>query len=94
MKIVKILFYAVSVPILLYEYFVLFWFWGGDGVFTLVSTPIAFIAYLMGVKYLKRKIILKNTLIFKISAAISLPVLTMLTVWLIAWFLKIDIVIM
>lgn len=63
-KTINIILYIVSVPIALFEYFVLFWFWSGDGVFTLILTPLTFITYLILIwlMYFKKKIKVKAPL--------------------------------
>ena len=42
-KIVNIALYVVFVPIALFEYFILFWVWGGADVFNFILTPAAFV---------------------------------------------------
>ena len=95
-KVINIILFVVSVPIILLEYFILFWFWGGADVFNFIVTPLAFISYLIFLNHLKEKINIKDSLAFllKILLIIILPILTMITVWGIAFVFGIDIVIL
>jgi len=34
-------------PVALYEYIILFWFWGGDGIFCFIAVPFAYILYII-----------------------------------------------
>lgn len=77
---------VLSIPVALLEYFVLFWFWSGDGTFTLVATPIAFITYFVIQICLMKKISNYTTIqtVLKFTMILLTPLLSMLTVWLIA----------
>lgn len=92
---INIMLHAITIPVVLFEYFVLLWFWGGSDIFNLISTPIVYIAYLIIIILIKKKIKPKNSsyLLIEISSAIILPILTMATVWLLALFLGVEIVI-
>lgn len=83
------------IPVLLYEYFVLIWFWGGDGIFTLFAIPIIFIILLSIQIYLKKRHTLTKmqNIAINLFIAFLTPLLSMLIVWLIALFLGINIVI-
>lgn len=94
-QIINIILCVAIVPIVLFEYFVLFWFWGGADAFNFISTPIIFVIYLIAIMYLKKKINVKNslTLLVRIVSVVILPVLTILTVWIFALLLGINILI-
>ncbi len=85
----------VLIPATIFEYFVLIWFWGGDGLFTFWATPIAFIMYLIAhivfMKIFHDEIIIGTVL--KFSAVLLTPILSIATVWLIAKLLGIAIII-
>ena len=72
----------ITVPVAILLYFSLFWFWGGDGRFTLIATPICFLVYLggslFGLYKCKHKKLLHRILMFVII--LILPLLTMYTV--------------
>lgn len=94
-QIINIILCVAIVPIVLFEYFVLFWFWGGADAFNFISTPIIFVIYLIAIMYLKKKINVKSslTLLVRIFSVVILPVLTILTVWIFALLLGINILI-
>lgn len=94
-KIANIVLYAVSVPVALFEYFVLVWFWSGAGIFNLILTPLIFIIYLIIIMYLKKKCKIRNLLLLhtKLFTTLILPLLTIITVWLFAFLLGIKIII-
>ena len=95
-KVINIILFVIATPLILFEYFILFWFWGGADVFNLFVTPLAFIGYTFFLNHLKKKINIKDSLAFllKILLIIILPILTMITVWGIAFVFGIDIVIL
>ena len=92
-KILNVVLYVVFVPIALFEYFILFWFWGGAGVFNLILTPAVFVTCMITVMYFKKRIKLKkfSALYVKIFSVLILPVLTIAIVWLSAILLGINI---
>lgn len=94
-KAAKGILYAVSVPILLFEYFVLTWFWGGADTFNFILTPVVFVIYLITVFFVNKKIKVKSSLasLMKLLYAVILPILTMATVQLAALIFGIDIVV-
>lgn len=94
-QIINIILCVVTVPIVIFEYFVLVWFWGGAGVFNFISTPIIFVIYLIAIMYLKEKINVKSSvaLLVKIFSVVILPVLTIFTAWVFALLLGINILI-
>ena len=92
-KIVNIALYVVFVPIALFEYFILFWVLGGADVFNFILTPAAFVACLIALMYIKKRIKVKkfSALYVKIFSVLILPVLTIAIVWLSAILLGINI---
>ncbi len=94
-RIINILLYIAIVPIVLYEYFVLFWFWGGADTFNFILTPVIFAIYLIAILYLKKKIKVKSSLdlLVKLFYVLILPILTIVTVWLFALLFGINIII-
>lgn len=87
---------AVSVPIVLFEYLILLWFWGGADVFNFILTPVIFAIYLIGLIYFKKRIKVKAFLDFliKVLIVISLPILTIASVRIFALLLGINIMIL
>ena len=87
---------VASAPIVFFEYFVLLWFWGGDGTFTFLATPIVFVLYLLLqfilLKHSHNLIVFKNTI--KLSMFLLTPLFSMGTVWLIAKIIGINITIL
>lgn len=94
-RIINIILFVVTVPIVLFEYFILFWFWGGADAFNFISTPIIFVIYLIAIMYLKKKINVKSsmTLLVRIISVVILPVLTIFTVWVFAILFGMNILI-
>ncbi len=94
-KTINIIIYVVSVPIVIFEYFVLFWFWGGADVFNFILTPVIFVIYLITILYLKKKIKVKSTIALpvKLIYILILPILTIVTVCLFAILFGINIII-
>ncbi len=94
-KIISITLYIVSVPMVLFEYFTLFWFWGGADIFNFISTPVIFVIYLIAVMHLKKKYKTKDHLAVLINILLIsiLPALTIVTVWVLALLLGINITI-
>ena len=92
-KIINILLCMTIIPIVLFEYFVLFWFWGGADAFNFISTPIIFFIYLIAIMYLKKRINLKGSLVFFVSffSMVILPILTIFTVRVFALLFGINI---
>lgn len=91
----RIVYFAVLfllAPLILFEYFVLFWFWGGADAFNFFATPITFILYIMGFVFVAVKKSLGKC--FKIFAIVAIPILTIITVWLVAQLCGVKIVIM
>lgn len=83
----------LAIPIGLFEYFVLFWFWGGDGTFNFIVVPIVFIVFIiLHIVLLNRytNVKLINN-ILKFSLVFSTPILSMLTVWILAKIFGVDI---
>lgn len=94
MKALWIIAVIILTPVALFEYFVLFWFWGGDGTFTFFATPIAFGIYLWLQIQISKKyesVAAKN--ICKFSMVLVTPMLAAFTVWCLAKILGIDITI-
>ena len=92
-KILNVVLYVVFVPVALFEYFILFWFWGGADVFNLILTPAVFAACMITVMYVMKRIKVKKSsvLYVKIFSVLILPVLTIAIVWLSAVLLGINI---
>lgn len=95
MKIILTILTILSVPLALFEYFVLFWFWGGDGRFAFFTTPICFLFYMGAIIFLikRNKEIMWLCTVLKFAAVLVTPILTMVTVWLLAAILGISITI-
>lgn len=80
-------------PVALYEYITLFWFWGGDGIFIFFTVPLAYILYIV----LHLAILKKHrenklaSIIGKFSMVIVTPILTIATIYLISKVFNIDI---
>ncbi len=76
----------ISILTSLFAHFVLLWFWGGDGLFTLLTTPVCYASYLLAAIFLMRKYKQKRGLLTALKCLIFvlLPLLTMLTVYLLA----------
>lgn len=93
--IINIITYIVLAPIIIFEYFVLFWFWGGADAFNFIVTPIVFGAYLITILYLSKKNRVKRSLalLVKLICGLILPILTIITVWLFAIIFGINIII-
>lgn len=94
-KLILVICIVLAIPAALFEYFVLFWFWGGDGIFTFIGVPIVFILciglhILLINKY--GDIMLLNR-ILKFSLVLSTPVISMAMVWLFAKIFGVDITI-
>ena len=94
-KIINIITYIVLLPIILFEYFVLFWFWGGADAFNFILTPVVFSVYLITILHLSKKNRVKSllTLLVKPICVLILPILTIVTVWLFAIIFGINIII-
>ena len=94
-QIINIILYIVLGPIVLFEYVVLFWFWGGADTFNFISTPIIFVIYLLALMYIKKKINIKSCLTpyVRFFSVVILPILTVFTVWVFALLLGIKILI-
>ncbi len=94
-KAINFIICVVSVPIILYEYFVLLWFWGGSVIFNLILTPTVYATYMISIVYFSKKIQIKSYLALpvKIICVLALPILTMATVWLLAFLFDVEIVI-
>lgn len=94
-RVLLIICVLLAIPIVMFEYFVFLWFWGGDGIFTFFSTPIVFIIYAILQIVLTKKFrtisILSTCL--KFSTIILTPLVTILTVIVIAEILGITIAI-
>ena len=93
-KALLILAVIISIPLAFFEYVALFWIWGGDGSFTLYTTPIVFVLYsilhIVAIKKFKDMWIAKT--ILKFSAILITPVLSAaLTVFWLAEILGITI---
>ena len=89
----KYIFWILKIPIILFEYFILIWFWGGDGLFTLISVPFIFgifgIMYMIGIK--KNK---ENKRIAKVltnSFVFFTPILSAAITYLIALLFGVEI---
>ncbi len=65
-------------PVVVFEYFVLFWFWGGAGAFNFFATPVAFVLYMAGFVFAAGKASLGKSL--KVFALVFVPLLTIITV--------------
>ncbi len=91
----SIILLLIALPIMLFEYFVLFWFWGGAGIFNFFTTPIVFAVYLVGLVHLKKKLRVEPliNMVIKILLTAIVPILTIATVWLLALLFGIDVVI-
>jgi len=94
-KAINIITYIVSAPIVLFEYFVLFWFWGGADAFNFILTPVVFGIYLIVILFLNKKNRVRSslTLLVKLIYVLILPILTIVTVWLFAIIFGINIII-
>lgn len=92
-KAVKILCFIILIPIIICEFLVLFWFWGGDGKFNFFVVPIVFLFYLfLHIVLIKKyKQLRVPTLVLKISIFILITPLTLSTVWLVSRIFGIDI---
>ena len=92
-KLVYLLLWVLKAPSILFEYFALFWFWGGDGVFTFISIPVNYIVYcilqIFILKKYKENIRVKKVLIN--SIVFITPVLSVATSYLIAKIFNIEI---
>ena len=94
-KIVITLIAILLLPVAIYEYFVFLWYWGGDGLFTLIAVPILYSLFM----FIQSRIFKRykeNVLISTIgyfTKVLITPVLTVATLYLIAWIFKIDIII-
>ncbi|MBQ8541785.1 MAG: hypothetical protein IJ435_09995 [Clostridia bacterium] len=92
MKALKIILAALSIPVLLFEYFVFMWYWSGDGTYMLVMVPLVFAALTaLHVFFIKRakKVSLKHAL--TLSCVFLNPVFTIMIVYLIAFIFGISI---
>ncbi len=94
-KVINIIAYIVSAPIVLFEYFVLFWFWGGGDAFNFILTPIVFGVYLVAVLHFNKMNRVKSFFVWlvKLICVLVLPILTIATVWLLAIIFGVDIII-
>ena len=84
---------SLLLPVAVLEYFILLWFWGGDGLFTLISAPILYSLFMI-IQFKIFKRYKENALINVIgyfSKVLITPVLTVATLYLIAWIFKIHI---
>lgn len=95
-KIINFVLSVMSFPIVLFEYMLLFWFWGGADIYNFILTPVIFITYLISLTYFTKKIKKRRplSLPLKILVIISLPILTIITVLIFAILFGINIVIM
>lgn len=94
-KLILVICIVLAIPAALFEYFVLFLFWGGDGIFTLIGIPIVFILCIgLHILLIKKysDIMLLNR-ILKFSLVLSTPVISMAIVWLFAKIFRVDITI-
>ncbi|MBQ3110713.1 MAG: hypothetical protein IJC69_06190 [Clostridia bacterium] len=92
MKALKIVLAILSIPILLFEYFVFIWYWSGDGAYMLIMVPLVFaVLTALHVFFIKsvQKAYLK--LILTASSVFLSPVFTILTVFFIAHIFNINI---
>ncbi len=95
MKILSAIAAIVAIPVVALEYFTLLWFWGGDGLFTLVTIPVCFLIYLATFLLLNRKYRQKkpkNVWII-LAGILLLPIVTVATVWGLAGILGVSIAI-
>lgn len=100
MKTTKLVFLIVLsillAPIALLEYFSLFWFWCGDGVYMIIAVPVYFIAFFLPQLFLfarnKENQILRTVLIY--TMIFLTPVLAVCGAYLMAWICGIRINIM
>lgn len=85
----------VSIPIIIFEYGMLLWYWAGDGFFNLLAIPIVLCLYLTAFICLKKKILSKKSegklhTALNLLTALLIPILTVLTVQLIALLFGIE----
>lgn len=82
-------------PLALIEYFVLLWFWAGDGAFMLVSVPVFFLLFLFGQLYFykrcKEKRFIQKLLVY--SMVFITPILAVFGSYAFAWLCGVEIVI-
>ncbi len=94
-NILRIIFLMIALPVVVFEYIILVWFWGGADTFNFFATPLTYIIYLLISVYLKKK--LKNNnidnLLYNVTIAITLPILSMFTVWIMAMVFGVSIII-
>jgi len=94
-KILSVLIWAIKAPIILFEYFAMFWFWGGDGTYMLVAIPVCFIVLFLLHNYLMKKYNnkskIKKSLIS--SRVLLTPILSVLITYLIAKIVGIQVAI-
>jgi len=87
---------VLMIPILLMEYFGLFWWWAGDGLFMLISVPTFFVLFLGAQGFVWKKICEKHRvrkrLIYGIAAAAT-PMMTVWACYALAWIVRYEIVI-
>ena len=95
-NIVLIILSVILFPIALFEYFLLFWYWAGDGIFMLISVPVFFGAFLLPQLLFcikaKEKKILRIFLIY--SMVLLTPVLAVCASYLLAWLCGVTVVVM
>ena len=89
----KVLILIIVLPIALFDYLVFAWFWTGDGTFSLIATPIAFVLYLLLLIFIKKRFTLSHlwNIISRLAIILLTPILSMFTVSLIALLFGIDI---
>lgn len=82
-------------PIALFEYFVLFWYWAGAGIFMLISVPVLFSVFLLPQLFFcikcKEKKMLRVFLIY--SMVLLTPVLAVSASYLLAWLCGVQVVV-
>ena len=92
---IHIIFLVLSAPFFVFEYFCLFWFWGGDGLFALVAVPVIYvitiISHLMILRKFKHVDHIQKALI--LSAIFITPILTGAILFLLAYLFSVQIMI-
>ncbi len=92
-KFLYAIFLIITLPVVVFEYIYLIVFWGAADVFNFFAIPVNYIMYLLVLLYLKRKIIISkaNNWMYNIVIAIVVPLLSVISVYVIAMIIGIDI---
>ncbi len=95
LKALKIILHILLIPIVVVEYFVTYWFWGGDGMFMLISMPVFFVIFLIAQQLIRKRLREKRWVqqIMPYSMVLLTPVLATLACHIAAWICRYEIVI-